>query len=189
MRFAHYTDCEVQLASDLVNTRNGDKESLVDVATLRVFLAEHEISRPGPITGQTVAEIRALRPRLRRIFEATDAEQAAADINQLLADSGALPQLSNHDGDPWHLHYTPPGVPLPARLAAETAMGLATVMREDGLDRFRTCADDTCADVFIDTSRNRSRRYCDPDTCGNRANVAAYRARQRAQQPEAEARA
>jgi predicted RNA-binding Zn ribbon-like protein len=33
--------------------------------------------------------------------------------------------------------------------------------------------------VFVDLSRNRSRRYCDSRTCGNRLHVAAYRARQR----------
>ena len=37
---------------------------------------------------------------------------------------------------------------------------------------------DDCADVVLDLSRNRSRRYCST-TCGNREAVAAYRARQR----------
>ena len=32
--------------------------------------------------------------------------------------------------------------------------------------------------LLIDLSRNHSRRFCD-DGCGNRANVAAYRARRR----------
>jgi predicted RNA-binding Zn ribbon-like protein len=41
-----------------------------------------------------------------------------------------------------------------------------------------TCADESCGDVFVDASRNRSRRYCS-DTCANRLNVAAHRRRRR----------
>ena len=47
------------------------------------------------------------------------------------------------------------------------------------LDRLRRCAGDGCDQVLVDLSRNRSRRFCDAG-CGNRANVAAYRARRRA---------
>ena len=43
-----------------------------------------------------------------------------------------------------------------------------------------TCASPTCREVFLDLSRNRSRRYCDSRTCGNRLHVAAYRARKAA---------
>ena len=55
----------------------------------------------------------------------------------------------------------------------------AVVIGDGGFDRLRLCARDDCDDVFVDASRNRSRRFCDPATCGNRAHVAAYRARQR----------
>lgn len=37
----------------------------------------------------------------------------------------------------------------------------------------------TAACAFVDLSRNRSRRYCDSRTCGNRLHVAAYRARRK----------
>jgi hypothetical protein len=37
-----------------------------------------------------------------------------------------------------------------------------------------------CDQVLVDLSRNRSERYCDARTCGNRVHVAAYRARRRA---------
>src|SRR5207244_7181072 len=97
----------------------------------------------------------------------------------LLAQSSARPQLAAHDGL-WHLHLPPPESPLVAHMAAEAAMGLASVIRDHGLERLRVCAATGCLRVFVDTSRNRSRRYCNPDICGNRTNVAAFRARQRA---------
>ena len=64
-------------------------------------------------------------------------------------------------------------------MAAAAALGLAALVAEDGLDRLGVCAHDRCWDVFVDTSTNSCRRYCS-DTCSNRANVAAYRARRKA---------
>lgn len=174
MNFDHYTDREAALAAALVN-------GVDDRAELREMLRQNHVSAIGDLNDEVMAEIRALRPRLRRIFETEDPAEAAAEINSLLQEAGALPQITNHDGEEWHLHYTPVEAPLAVRLAAEAAMGLAIVMRDDGLDRLKTCAADECDDAFIDTSRNRSRRFCDPSTCGNRANVAAYRARRRAE--------
>lgn len=174
MNIDHYTNREVALAAAIVNNDPDDVEAL------RALLVEHHMSALGRLDPSVLADVQALRPRLRSIFTADDPAAAAKEINALLAESGAMPQLSDHDGEDWHLHYTSSSAPLALRLAAEAAMGLAIVMRDDGLQRLKTCAAATCEDVFVDTSRNRSRRYCDPDTCGNRANVAAYRARQRA---------
>ena len=46
------------------------------------------------------------------------------------------------------------------------------------MSRLGICAVDDCEGVVLDLSRNRSRRFCST-ACGNRAAVAAYRARQR----------
>ena len=51
--------------------------------------------------------------------------------------------------------------------------------RSDELERLRLCDAPDCDAVLVDLSRNRSRRYCDTGNCGNRANVAAYRARKK----------
>jgi predicted RNA-binding Zn ribbon-like protein len=59
-------------------------------------------------------------------------------------------------------------------------MALAVVVAEYGNDRLGICQADRCEDVYVDTSRNRSRRYCD-DACASRMNVAAYRTRQKLQ--------
>jgi hypothetical protein len=58
-------------------------------------------------------------------------------------------------------------------------MALAEVLRDEGAARLRGCAAPGCDGVFVDLSRNRSRRYCDTGNCGNRVHVAAYRARLR----------
>lgn len=48
----------------------------------------------------------------------------------------------------------------------------------DGLwPRLRVCANHACREVFYDTTRSRTRRWHSYELCGNRANAAAYRAR------------
>lgn len=181
MNFVDYNDCSVVLAVDLVNTLSvaSDEDALRDPGALRAFLEEHEMSHLPDVDHGDLLQVRELRSRLRGLFTSERTDEVVAEINALAAESGAVPQLTDHDGEKLHLHFTPPDAPLAVRLAAEAAMGLAIVVRDHGLERLRTCAAEDCNDVFVDTSRNRSRRYCSAETCGNRTHVAAYRARRR----------
>ena len=45
----------------------------------------------------------------------------------------------------------------------------ADLLTSRELDRVGQCADDRCGWLFLDTSRNRSRRWCSMEDCGNRA--------------------
>ena len=180
--FSHYSDQPVQTAVDLVNTYEAfdEVEHLERPDDLAGFLATHApdfCPRHGSLTSRDLHEVRAIRERLRGVFTAGSDAAAAEILNELLADVGATPRVSVHGSDP-HLHFEPAEAS-PARwLGAVTAMGLAVALVEGGLDRLGVCDSSTCRDVFIDTSRNRSRRYCS-DTCATREAVAAYRERQR----------
>jgi predicted RNA-binding Zn ribbon-like protein len=183
VNFDSYADASVALAVDLVNSGGpGREEQLTGVTALQDLLREHCATSIRVTREEEVAEVHALRERLRAVFVAAEGEDgepaAAALINELLAESGTRPQLSAHDGEPWHLHYTPDDAPVVERVAAEAAMALAAVAASDGFGRLRRCQATDCEDAFVDTSRNRSRKYCTTD-CANRTNVAAWRARQR----------
>ncbi|MGH7566474.1 MAG: CGNR zinc finger domain-containing protein, partial [Gemmatimonadota bacterium] len=52
------------------------------------------------------------------------------------------------------------------------------VLLEADLSRVGECDSDTCGFLFLDTTRNRSRRWCDTRVCGNRARVRRHRRRQ-----------
>ena len=62
--------------------------------------------------------------------------------------------------------------------AVGAVMGLATIVTDLGVDRLGLCQAPPCRRAYLDTSSNRSRRYCS-ERCASRANVAAYRARQK----------
>ena len=122
-----------------------------------------------------------LRHRLRMFWTVADRDEAAALVNEILAEADARPYLARHDEWDWHLHVTRPDAPLADRIAAEAAMAFLDLIRADALGRLRICAAEDCEDVLIDLSKNSSKRYCDTGNCGNRTNVAAYRARKRLQ--------
>jgi predicted RNA-binding Zn ribbon-like protein len=127
-----------------------------------------------------LARVRAYRARLDSIVTACEGgreQQAIDQINALLSQTGASPQIAAHDGRGPHLHVSRPTSPLADRMAAHFAMGLAWLLVAGEAGRIRSCQSPTCRAVFVDFSRNRSRRYCDSRTCGNRLHVAAYRAR------------
>ena len=50
----------------------------------------------------------------------------------------------------------------------------ADVLLSDDLLRIKTCADPACGWLFIDVSRNQSRRWCDMKDCGNRAKATRF---------------
>jgi predicted RNA-binding Zn ribbon-like protein len=175
MDFKHYTDLSVDLAVDLVNTF-GDGAGTLEELHRMLGPSTQSLSR---LKQADIPEIRRLAARLRQVFTAADVAAGAAILNALLDEIDALPQLVDHDREGHHLHFAPADASPLRLLAATTGMGLAVVLAEHGMDRLGVCDAESCADVYVDTSRNRSRRYCSL-TCSNRANVAAHRARQRA---------
>jgi predicted RNA-binding Zn ribbon-like protein len=174
MLFAHDTEVALVAAAALVNTAVGD-DALRTMADLDRFVADHEWSGSRTRDEVELATVRALQPRLREIWTA-DKDAAVVGINSLLAEAHALPQLVRHGHWDYHLHATSAGAPLATRMAVEAAMAFVDVVRAGETARLRVCAAEDCERVLIDLSKNRSRRYCESG-CGNRANVAAYRAR------------
>jgi predicted RNA-binding Zn ribbon-like protein len=176
--FTHYNDQSVATAVDLVNSHGSSSGTdwLGTPDAVRTFLKAHGFRDRPAIGDADIAEIHAVRARLRRVFEGPP-KQSAAVLNELLEDTETRPQITNHDGH-WHVHYVPEDAAIARHIAACAAMGLAAVVCAFGYERLGVCAAENCRDVFVDTSRNRSRRYCN-DTCASRMNVAAYRARHR----------
>jgi predicted RNA-binding Zn ribbon-like protein len=181
----HDTSVSLQTVVDLVNTSPacGGREDLPSPAALRAFVSRHHVSGVRDRDYDDVAAIHAVRERLRDVFGALDQAGVAAHVNSLLAEAPVCPRLTDHDGYDWHVHYFAPGVALADHLAVDGGMALAHVVAAGETDRLRVCEAPGCSSVLVDMSRNRSKRYCDARTCGNRLNVAAYRARKRALVP------
>jgi predicted RNA-binding Zn ribbon-like protein len=134
---------------------------------------------PPPVTAGQAAAFARVAAQLRAVFEATDAgaeDRAARLVNDLLTATGARPQLDRHDGEPWHLHFHGSDDSLVTGWAAGCATGLAVVIGRSLQGRLGVCSADRCDRVYVDTSRNGTRRFCST-TCQNRVKAAAFRAK------------
>jgi predicted RNA-binding Zn ribbon-like protein len=179
--FSHDSERALAEAAALVNTVGLDGDTLVTLADFDDFLARSPYSGVVRRNREELESVRVLRPRLRKFWTIKDRDEAAALVNQILEEAEARPYLARHDKWDWHLHVTRPDAPLADRIAAEAAMAFLDLIRADELGRLRICAAEDCEDVLVDLSKNSSKRYCDTGNCGNRTNVAAYRARKRLQ--------
>ncbi|MBT2379390.1 hypothetical protein AMK21_26235 [Streptomyces sp. CB00316] len=194
MLIPHDTRIALDTVVDLVNTApeseppedgptdglvDGPEDGLADLPALYAFAERHHISGVGTLGEKDLEAVRAVRSRFAEVFAAPDARSAADLVNRLVAAAGTTPQLTDHDGYDWHVHYFAPDASLSDHLAADCGMALAFIIVAGEQERLRRCEAPDCGRAFVDLSRNRSRRYCSSRTCGNRLHVAAYRARRR----------
>ncbi|AJW42329.1 hypothetical protein NY08_4327 [Rhodococcus sp. B7740] len=174
MLFAHDAELSLLSAVALVNSAE-DPDTLTTREQLAEFFIEQGYSGRFDGDDAELEAVRALRPTLRALLTSSR-DDAVVEVNRLLAESSALPRLVRHGDLDWHVHAVADDSPLVTRIVVETAMAMIDVIRADELSRFDVCADPDCNGLVLDLSRNRSRRFCST-TCGNRAAVAAYRAR------------
>ncbi|MBK0371442.1 CGNR zinc finger domain-containing protein [Streptomyces californicus] len=190
MLIPHDTRIALDTVVDLVNTApeseppreetaDGPSDGLDGVAALYAFAERHHISGVGALGEKDLAAVRDVRARFAEVFAAPDPRTAADLVNRLVAAAGTTPQLTDHDGYDWHVHYFAPDASIADHLAADCGMALAFIIVAGEQERLRRCEAPDCGHAFVDLSRNRSRRYCSSRTCGNRLHVAAYRARRK----------
>jgi predicted RNA-binding Zn ribbon-like protein len=172
----------VALAVGLVNTwdvLNDPPELLREVETLRVLLRWFGLEEAAKrATDRDLAPVRRIRDRLRRAFEADGEEKAVVELNALARAAGAIPQLERSVGG-WAFRYGAGRRALADELAGRSSVALLGVIERAGWDRFGLCAAAPCCCVYIDRSRNKSRRYC-CWLCADRATQAAARRRRKA---------
>jgi predicted RNA-binding Zn ribbon-like protein len=184
-------------ALDFVNTVGGrifttarrydvDRDRLESAADLGRWAREAGLLRGVTGAGSRVPaalleRARSLREALYRIFravangrrpEASDLELfnrelAAARAHERLTFSAATPSLT------WD---TPDAPDLPLWIVARAAADLLT---SEQRSRIRLCGGEDCGWIFLDTSRNGRRQWCDMSDCGNLAKVRRFRERQK----------
>jgi predicted RNA-binding Zn ribbon-like protein len=171
MDFVRYAE----RSAGLVNADLADAEHLVRFLDGREWLQ-------GSVSDRDVTALRRFVRELRPVFEASSAGDEVSvveQLNALLARHPVTPYIAGHGTQKWHMHVADQQSSVSELLVAESLMGLSTLVCDLGATRLGVCDATPCTHVFVDTSPNRSRRYCS-DRCSSRANVAAYRARQRA---------
>ncbi len=179
MHFAPDTEEALEFAVALANTDPGASRSGTDelstVGELIEFVGRYTFTGRMDHDEAELRGVRQTRAQIREVWT-LDRDDAVQVVNRMLRDARALPYLTRHGDSDWHMHATEPDAPLAERIGVEAALALIDVIRTGETDRLRVCAADDCTGLFVDLSRNGSKRFCTV-RCGNRMNMVAFRAR------------
>jgi hypothetical protein len=163
-----------EASAGLLNTEIGDVDDLVGHLTGREWLHPQ-------VTDRDCMLLRRFQRELRPVFEASDVGDVRGvvdGLNELMVRHPITPRIAGLDGDDLHLHVATKSASVAELVVGESLLGLATLVCDLGPTRLGVCSAERCRSVYVDTSPNQSRRYCS-DRCSSRANVAAYRRRQK----------
>lgn len=162
-------------ALDLCNTRLGEVDLLSRPEDFSDwFVATALADQPTDVGTRALAAARSLRAALRPALLASDGAAVAAIAERWL------------EGAPGRLRVEPatltprftPGARTPGCMLVPVVLDALSLVRETP-GRVRECAAERCRVVYLDTSRNRSRRWCSMEVCGSRAKASAYYRRHR----------
>jgi predicted RNA-binding Zn ribbon-like protein len=168
------TPPELRGLIDFLNSRASAKrpERFDEPTSAAAFLSQCELDYDGrELTATDTARLRGLRDALMHALEQPADPQAWTEVNaaaasvpmQVRAAVGPTIALTSNTTNP-------------ADAVIATILGQLTHAAITGRwERLGACA--RCRRVFYDATRSHTRRWCSYATCGNRANVAAYRDR------------
>lgn len=173
MNLSSYVELAVRLANTAVRIP-GEPDPLGSVSACTSALGDR---LAGEITRRDLDVLAYLRDELAAIFAAAataDEQSAMTRLNALLIQFPIQPEMTNHDGQRWHVHLADQGS-VADRFAAGALIGIALTVSQSGVSRLGSCAIASCHRVFIDSSPGRSRRYCAGHVAA-RGNVSTLRA-------------
>jgi predicted RNA-binding Zn ribbon-like protein len=168
-----------ELAVRLVNTAfqsGDDPDPLGDTSAFGALVSDHPYLARA-VTPFDLDALRTLRAEIAAVFTAAATgrgREAASRLNAILVRCPIQPELVSSDDQHWHVHLAEAGSAAD-RYAAGAVIGLTLIVSQYGLDRLGVCSIASCQRVFIDSSPNRSRRYC-AEHGAARTNVTTIRA-------------
>lgn len=175
--FDRFIDAGSFASVDLVNQLARGKVEGTAMADLSQILAVDPPS-VAQLDSDDVPGFVALAHHLHEVFDVLDRgdiDAAASRLNDLLATHPAHPYLAKEQGR-WRVHHHPVNAELVPMWTSICAESLARLIGAGEWERLGTCEATGCRRVYLDESKNASRRFCST-TCNNRTRSAAYRRR------------
>ena len=128
----------------------------------------------SPLTAShVIPAAKALREAIYRVFSSLAARKSIAPEDVKLLEKFALEALKQRSLMPlpkggYRWQWKPDEADNPEQMLWPIALSAGELLTSDLISSVRECAADDCAWLFLDESRNRSRRWCDMKVCGNR---------------------
>jgi predicted RNA-binding Zn ribbon-like protein len=140
-------------------------------------LAEVSPSRGAAILARAIRLREALYRIFKSVLESWAPDESDVDVlrNELSIAKARERFIRRGAGFVWAWDHSQNALDGPLWQVSRSAADLLT---SADLTKLRQCGGDECGWMFLDTSRNRSRRWCDMKDCGNRAKVRRFRRRE-----------
>ena len=172
---------DLELVRNFVNTLDleDEEEDLGSLEALRDWLVERELMDAGdPVTDGDLRRAIDVREGLRAILLANNGspyDEGAVERLDRAASRAGL-RLRFHPGG--CAEFEPDATGVDGALARLLAI-VAEARVEGEWQRLKACADHGCQWAFYDKSKNRSKKWCRMEVCGNVAKARSFRARQK----------
>lgn len=166
---------DLSVMADLVNAGE-NRAGSITVPWLRDLARRYGMTYDREITDRDCRKLGAIARDFRPIFSMAE-DELATFVNAAMSEVSFSPRLMNHGGFGWHIHYYDEDFPLDRRIRSSTAMSVMSLIIHHETVRLKVCKAAGCGKVFVDSTRNASKVYCDVKTCGNRSHVANFRAK------------
>jgi len=166
---------DLSVVAEIANSAGKTPEGL-SVSWINDLIDRYGMTYPRAITERDRDRLHEIAKEFRVIFSMPQ-DELANFSNAVLEKTRFSPRIMNHGGFGWHIHYYDDDFSFDERIRSNTAMSIMSLIIHGEAGRLKTCKAETCGNVFVDTTRNASKVYCDVKTCGNRAHVANFRAK------------
>lgn len=191
--FAEAPGGEQPLFVEFVNTLHWDEgepiELIGDRAGLAGWMEEHALS--GTVEEAWLPVFWSLREHARAIIKAVVAGQPPAEpdvqaLKRVIAEPTGRLAFVEHPNGRAEVAFQAADDERSAA-TCQIALSLAAFLATGDRVRLKLCANPGCGFAFLDTSTNRSRRWCYMRYCGNRLKARAFRRRRKAHTSEGRA--
>lgn len=172
----------VPLAIELVNTvdnMNDPPDFLIGLDRLKRFFRHVGAQAAADAARERdLPAVRELRERITEAMDSRDEAIAGALLARIAADLDVRPRLAASQSGRWEIRHGPHPARGPEFIGPSVVYGLMEFLAAGNWDRLGRCAGAPCCCVFVDRTRNRSRRYC-CGLCADRINQARARSRRK----------
>jgi predicted RNA-binding Zn ribbon-like protein len=174
------------VALNFLNTSRMRGGSLVDTlqadSDVRAWM--HTMGLPEPVLDQPLRDgalLLAARHLRNVLLEAIQHRKAgkrvvSGELNRLLEMTDSHLVLKQSKGELELVRSY--AASSPEEFLAPVTEQIAGLLADEDFDLVRQCEGDVCVLWFLDTTKGHQRRWCSAESCGTRARVAAFRARQ-----------
>lgn len=156
-----------------------EQSGLVTTRQARRLLRETDETKAGKV----LSAARELREAAAEIFYAAleGGNPSAASIAKLETSFKTARAQQRLMEDRSGLRWEWPAEVSPELPLWQLALSAEKLLTSDRLSMLRACAKQDCRWLFLDTSKNHTRRWCDMKLCGNRMKARRFKAQHRAE--------